>query len=239
MCRNLAEVPPSKKAPEGAAGAAGHLAYIAPFAVFLLFLAFRDWFPFGPEVEYPLRLLATVAALAVFSRGILQWKLVAPGLSILLGLGIFAVWILPDALWPAYRQHWLFSNSVMGEPVTSLPEQTRADLWFLVFRVLGTAAVVPVIEELFWRGWLMRWLIDGDVRKAPLGTYTHFSFWFTAALFATEHGPFWEVGLVAGVLFGWWVIRTRSLEDCILAHAAANAALAAYVIAYGQWQYWL
>jgi uncharacterized protein len=238
VSRNATEAPVSSETPS-ASGGASQLGYVLPFAVFLLFLALRDWLPFGPDVEYPLRLLATLVTLAIFSRGLLRWKVVAPGLSLLLGVAIFAIWVLPDVLWPAYRQHWLFSNSVMGEPVTSLPEETRISLWFLIFRVFGTAAVVPIIEELFWRGWLMRWLIDGDVHKVRIGTYAPFSFWFTAALFATEHGPYWEVGLIAGILFGWWVIRTRSLEDCILAHAAANAALAAYVIAYGQWQYWL
>jgi membrane protease YdiL (CAAX protease family) len=58
-------------------------------------------------------------------------------------------------------------------------------------------------------------------------------------LFAAEHGPYWDVGLVAGVIFNLWMMRTKSLGDLILAHAVTNACLAAYVIAAGKWEYWL
>ena len=60
-----------------------------------------------------------------------------------------------------------------------------------------------------------------------------------ALLFASEHGPYWDVGLAAGILYNWWMIRTKSLEDCILSHAVTNACLAAYVLTRHQWQYWL
>jgi hypothetical protein len=99
--------------------------------------------------------------------------------------------------------------------------------------------LVPIIEELFWRGWLMRWLIDADFRKVPLGSYSGRAFWITALLFASEHGPYWEVGLLAGIAYNWWILRTRTLGDCIIAHAVTNAALSAYVIAAGKWQYWM
>ena len=61
----------------------------------------------------------------------------------------------------------------------------------------------------------------------------------TAALFAAEHGPYWEVGLLAGIAYNWLMIRTRSLGDCILAHAVTNGILCWYVLATGQWQYWM
>jgi CAAX prenyl protease-like protein len=65
------------------------------------------------------------------------------------------------------------------------------------------------------------------------------AFWVTAALFAAEHGPYWEVGLAAGIIYNWWMIRTRRLGDCILAHTVTNLALGLFVIRSGQWQYWL
>ena len=60
-----------------------------------------------------------------------------------------------------------------------------------------------------------------------------------AILFAIEHGPYWDVGLIAGVAYNCWCMRTRSLADCMLAHAVTNALLAGYVLLFGQWQYWL
>ena len=58
-------------------------------------------------------------------------------------------------------------------------------------------------------------------------------------LFAAEHGPYWDVGLLTGFIYNWWMIRTKNLWDCIIAHAVTNGALAAWVVLAGQWQYWL
>jgi CAAX prenyl protease-like protein len=63
--------------------------------------------------------------------------------------------------------------------------------------------------------------------------------WLSAILFASEHGPYWEVGLVAGLAYNFWIVRTKSLGDCILAHAVTNAVLSLFVITSGHWEYWL
>jgi hypothetical protein len=60
-----------------------------------------------------------------------------------------------------------------------------------------------------------------------------------AILFAGEHGPYWNVGLVSGILSNLWMIRARSLGDLIAAHSVANVCLSGYVIAAGKWEYWL
>jgi len=209
--------------------------YVAPFAVFLLFLAVKNHLPY----EYPLRVLTVTAVLLVFSRKVISLRPSRPIASIMAGAAVFALWIAPDLLWPAYRQHWLFHNALTGSAQSSLPWLLRADPVFLLFRIAGTALLVPIIEELFWRAWLMRYLISPEFEKVRLGTYSLISFGLTALLFASEHGSYWEVGLIAGTIYNWWMIRTRSLGDCILAHAVTNACLAAYVLAAGQWQYWL
>jgi CAAX prenyl protease-like protein len=85
----------------------------------------------------------------------------------------------------------------------------------------------------------MRWLVKEDFLKVPLGAFSATSFWLVAVLFASEHGPYWEVGLAAGIAYNWWIVRTRNLADCILAHAVTNACLSAYVLFAAQWQYWL
>ncbi len=77
---------------------------------------------------------------------------------------------------------------------------------------------------------MMRWLIDKEFLKIPLGTYVPSAFWIVALLFASEHGPYWEVGLAAGVVYNWWIIRTKNLADCILAHAVTNAVRSIYVL---------
>jgi hypothetical protein len=126
-----------------------------------------------------------------------------------------------------------------GMSASSVPPALRRNAGFALLRAFGCTAVAPPIEELFWRGWLMRWLTSHDFRKVPLGACTRFAFWAVAILFAAEHGPYWEVGLAAGIIYNWWLMRTKNLADCILAHAVTNGLLSAYVLLTGQWQYWM
>jgi CAAX prenyl protease-like protein len=149
------------------------------------------------------------------------------------------LWIAPDILVPDYRQHWLFQNAITGKLSSSFATEHRGNSIALVFRFIRAAVLVPIIEELFWRAWLMRWLQSQRFHTVPLGRWTWSSMIITAVLFASEHGPFWEVGLMAGFAYNFLMVRTRSLGDCILAHAITNACLSAWVIWSGQWEYWM
>jgi uncharacterized protein len=211
------------------------VAYVAPFAVFI---ALR-WLPFPPEWLAPVRVILVAATLAVFSRRAIPGRPSMPIGSMALGVAVMAIWIGPDLLWHGYRDSWLFHNSITGIARSSLPGQLKSNTLFVAVRVMESAILVPVIEELFWRGWLMRWAIRSDFENVPLGQYAAVSFWTVAALFAAEHGPYWEVGLIAGVAYNWWLVRTHNLADCILAHAVTNALLAGYVLVFDRWQYWL
>jgi CAAX prenyl protease-like protein len=211
--------------------------YVAPFILFIAFLALGPIFSAPPWVEYPTRVVVVSAALLLCSRHLLNLKMTRPLGSVILGLVVFGIWIAADLIWPSYRSHWLFQNPLVG--AAGSPQTELARTIFLIFRVVGTTLLVPIIEEFFWRGWLMRYLIDQNFLKVALGTYAGRSFWLTALLFASEHGPYWEVGLLAGILYGWWILKTKNLTDCIFAHAVTNGCLAAYVLIGGQWQYWL
>jgi uncharacterized protein len=216
------------------------LAYIAPFCAFIAFLALEQVLSIGVEWLYPLRVLVVTAVLIAFSRSVLDFRVQSWLGSVGIGIAVFVIWIGPDVLWPGYRSHWLFTNSITGEVKSSVPDAVQTSFLFIAFRVAGCTLLVPIVEELFWRGWLARWIIDvDDFRRVSLGTYTALSFWMGSLLFASEHGPFWEVGLLAGVAYNWWMLRTRSLADCMLAHAVTNGLLSAYVLATGKWQYWL
>lgn len=212
--------------------------YIAPFAAFVGIMAIEHALGLPLVWSYALRLGIVSIVLFLFSRPYLSFRPSAPLASIGIGIAVFLIWIGPDVLF-GYRHFWLFENSVMGSAATTMPEALKHNILFLVVRILGTAVAVPLVEELFWRGWLMRWLIDKDFLSVPLGKYIPSAFWIVALLFASEHGSFWEVGLAAGIIYNWWIIHTKNLADCILAHAVTNAVLAAYVLLAGQWQYWL
>jgi len=210
-----------------------------PFIVFLALLAVQDYVPIPQRVEFGLRLVILSAVLWVFSRDVISFRVQQPVSTVLIGVGVFVLWVGPDALFPAYRSHWLLQNSVTGTIKASVAGASQSDPWLLFFRSARAIILVPIIEELFWRGWLMRWLIDRDFWKVPLGQYLPSAFWITAALFASEHGPFWDVGLMAGVVYNWWMVRTRSLGDLILAHAVTNGCLCGYVLITHKWEYWL
>ena len=175
-----------------------------------------------------------------FSRGILrELRVRAPVYTLLLGAAVFLIWIAPDTLVPGYRAHWLFENPITGKAASSLSDSVLSSPLGLGLRSFRAIVLVPIAEELFWRGWLMRWIIDADFRMIELGAFSARAFWITALLFASEHGSYWDVGLAAGILYNWWMVREKSLGDCILAHAVTNAALSALVMAFGKWQYWM
>ena len=213
--------------------------YVSPFVIFLALIGLSHLWPMPALADEILRLAVMLAVLSLVARPVMDFRMQNWGASVLVGVAIFVLWIAPDLLFPQYRSFFLFDNSVVGAARSSLTEAARHDVPVLFLRTLRAVAIVPIVEELFWRGWLMRWVVNNDFERVPLGTYSALSFWAVALLFASEHGPYWDVGLVAGILFNWWMIRSKSLGDLILAHAVANACLSGYVIAAGKWEYWL
>lgn len=216
------------------------LAWVAPFAIFMLLLVLMPSLPIAQPWESIVRVAVLVASLWYFSRDVIASLRVQHGLaSVLLGVAVFVLWIAPDALVPGWREHWLFQNSITGSVKTTIAPEEFANPLTTVLRFARAALLVPVIEELFWRGWLPRWLVNPDWQQVRLGTYTRLAFVGTALLFAAEHGPYWEVGLLCGVIFNWWMWRTKSLGDLVLVHAVTNACLSAYVLVTGSYEYWM
>jgi CAAX prenyl protease-like protein len=217
---------------------AGTLAWVGPFVVFMAWLAVDKLLPLTNPAKELLRDAVLVAAIVGFSRRVLPRRAPHWLASVALGVLVCALWIAPDNLFPGWRGFWLFQNSITGHVATSIPPSSLTPL-MLVLRTTRAALVVPILEELFWRGWLPRWIQSSRFERVPLGQYTPLAFWATALLFAAEHGPFWEVGLLTGIIYNWWMRRTRSLGDLILAHAVTNLMLSLFVIETGQWAFWM
>lgn len=226
-------------APGPATEVRSSIPYVLPFLVFLLFLGLTPYLAFLGEWEFILRVTVLAAVIAIFSRHVLDFRMVMPVQSILLGIAVFVIWIGPDLLFPQYRDSVLFQNSITGTLHSSIHESLRTQPGILAIRSIRAVILVPIIEELFWRAWMLRWLINPHFETVPLGTYSRRTTWITAVLFASEHGPYWDVGLITGLIYNWWMFRTKRLGDCIAAHAVTNACLSAYVVASGKWEYWL
>lgn len=214
------------------------LPYVVPFGAVIALLAVHSVLPLSPLAEQAVWLLVMTAILLAVSRPVVDLRVRNWAGSVLVGVAVFAIWIGPDLLFPGYHAHWLFTNPVTGSVAGSLPASSRGDWAVLTLRTLRAAVFVPIAEELFWRSWLMRWVISQNFEKVPLGAWSARAFWIVAVLFAAEHGALWDVGLAAGVLYNWWMVRTKSLGDVILAHGITNAVLSAYVMIGGRWEYW-
>lgn len=185
------------------------------------------------------RLILPTAALAFYWRRLPAFRVERPAGSVLVGLAVFAIWVGPDLLIPGWRAHWIFQNPLFGHLTVSMPAESLRNPLDLLLRIVRATVVVALAEEIFWRGWFMRWLVDDQFPSVPVGTYQARAFWLTAIFFAVEHGPYWEVGLAAGLIYNWWAVRSKSLGDLILAHGLTNAALGLFVILTRRWEYWM
>jgi uncharacterized protein len=121
------------------------------------------------------------------------------------------------------------------DPTTIQPVSLR---WvFIAFRVVGAVIVVSLMEELFWRAFLIRWVVNADFKQVPVGTFSWPSFVITVALFGGEHRE-WLAGLICGAMYNWLLYKRKDVFSCVVAHVVSNAALAAWVLARGDWKFW-
>lgn len=213
--------------------------YVVPFVAFGAMVYVGPALPVSPSVEAVIRITVLVSVIWLVARPVLTFRLTQPVGTLAVGFAVFVLWILPDLLIPGYRDSILFQNGVTGTAASSMSVEARGNWLVVGLRFVRAAMIVPIVEELFWRGWLVRWLEERESFWAvPLGEISRYAFWATAVLFAAEHGPFWDVGLVAGLVYNWWMRRTKSLGDLIWCHGITNACLSIWVVGMGDWRYW-
>jgi CAAX prenyl protease-like protein len=143
------------------------------------------------------------------------------------GIGVFLLWIVLDVPFLTVGDPTPYDPSVDG----------RIHLGFALTRLAGAALVVPVMEELFWRSFLMRWLERPAFRNVDPRQVGLRPLLLTSAVFALEH-RLWFAGLLAGLVYGELYRRTGDLRVVILAHALTNALLGVYVLGTGHYEFW-
>lgn len=187
-------------------------------------------------VIYAVRLAATAATLAWNWRPIRAWVGRTTWWPIPLGLLLVIPWI---ALAAVQREAGWTAGAVERSAFNPLEHYGPGPLaWgFLALRGLGLVVLVPLVEELFLRGFLMRYVIDERFWTVPFGRLTLASAAACIAYAVATHPA------EAFAAAGWFAVMsgiaaaTRRPIDVILAHAATNLALGAYVLATGSW--WL
>jgi hypothetical protein len=151
-----------------------------------------------------------------------------------MGIGILALllWIAPQQWLAAAPRMEGFDPAFFG--ATGWPYVVN-----VVVRFVRLVVIVPLLEEIFWRGFLLRYLINEDFTKVPFGTFSWLSFGVVTAGFCVEHSlPDYPAAILTGILYNWVAYRTRSLSSCVLVHAVTNLLLGIYVLQTGQWGFW-
>ncbi len=209
--------------------------YVAPFILFLVLTEPANYFPELIPYLYVAKTLL-VGALLWFWR----YKYVddfALGLSFtefmlatLCGLLVLVFWIAPEGVFYQFDPGTGFNPYAMAN-------STDVAIGLIVIRLLGASLVVPVMEELFWRSFLMRYLVDVNFRSVAIGAFSWLSFLGVAVLFGTVHHRI-VLGIIAGVLYGLLLVYQKKLRGVTWAHAVTNLGLGIYVLMTEKWAFW-
>ncbi len=179
-------------------------------------------------VLYPLQVIATAAALWYYRKAYsaLNWDWSWP--AAVIGVAVFLLWMLLE-LEVDSRQTQLASG------IAELSTGSLA-LW-LAFRVFGSVIIVPLVEELAFRGYLLRKLIAPDFENVRLGQFTWLSFIISSVLFGLLHER-WLAGTLAGIAYALVLYHRGRFGDAVLAHMTTNALITVWVLVQGRWALW-
>jgi CAAX prenyl protease-like protein len=214
------------------------LPYIAPMFTYVALSSLEgslpdpSWYPAAYAVK-----AAIVAGQMWWYRSTWRDLRPAPGpaplaMAVAAGLVVIALWIGLDGHYPALP--FMGGERTAFDPNVLSP----AGKWaFIVVRFVGLVLLVPVFEELFWRSFLMRWLIDQEFWKVPIGRVTPLAAAISSAAFALAH-PEWLPALLTGLIWAGLLWKTRSVSACVVSHFVANLALGIYVVTTQSWKFW-
>ena len=200
--------------------------YLMPFLAILAAAMISRAASSNFEWLYPLRVVAAAGALWHFRRSYrdLDWGFGWLGAAA--GALVFAIWI------------GLEPRTSGGAPTALLEASSAARISWITLRVIGAVVLVPIAEELAFRGFLLRRLASSDFESVGWRTFAWAPFLISSAAFGILHGERWLVGTVAGAIFALAQLRRGRIGDAIVAHAVANALVAAWVLFSGDWKLW-
>ncbi len=216
-------------------------AHLLPMLVFIVLLGAGNglkrpspslWLSAPEFWIYPLQTVLCAAVLIYFRRDYeLHW-LRRPLFTIAIALFVFVLWIAP-------QQFLHFPARLVGFDPDTLAADPSLYWATLALRFLRLVIVVPLVEEIFWRSFLLRYLVSEKFDTVPFGTFSWLSFAVVAIAFALSHlRADWPAALITGALYNFVAYRTRSLTSCVLAHGVTNLALGLWIMATKQWGFW-
>ncbi len=207
------------------------LARVAPYATFVL-LTFaqeefnepgRYWIYLG-KVLVGAWMLWEIRSVVSEMKWAFSWE------ALVIGIGVFAVWVGLD---PYYKHFG--GGGISWDPHSEFGNNSATAWFFIIQRIVGMTVVVPMIEEVFFRSFLYRFIDRKDFLAMPLGEFRIKPFVITALLFGFHHE--WLAGIAAGVAYQWLVIRKGRLGDAMTAHAVTNCLLGIWVVWKSAWNF--
>lgn len=168
-------------------------------------------------------------------------------LAFAVGLLVFVAWVGMETAWmgarfPAWQDAYVrYAVLPWGrpreDPLGAAYAPETAGWAMMGMRLFGSAVVIAVIEEFFWRGFLYRWMQGRDFRAVDPGRFDAISFFLVAAVFGVEHRE-WLAGFVAGLAYGAMYLKTRDIWATAVAHGVTNYVLGLYVVSTGSYAFW-
>jgi CAAX prenyl protease-like protein len=214
---------------------------ILPFALFMALLSLRAWWP--PQAQALIDARWLYALNLPLVGGLLLWwwreygELARQNLPTLREAGLaVAVGLAACGLWTQLTLPWM----QIGEPSAAYRPMDAAGAldWPLVaVRWLGAALVVPVMEELFWRSYLMRWFEHPTFQRVDPRRAGWRALLLSTFVFVLVH-TLWLAAAIAGLAYALLYRATGKLWTAVIAHAVTNGALGVYVVLSGRWEFW-
>ncbi|MCX6995700.1 MAG: CAAX prenyl protease-related protein [Kiritimatiellaeota bacterium] len=226
------------------------ISHAVPFGAWLAIMMLLDVPALPPGWRYTLQTVVC-AGLFIVLR---PWRWYAPlnvrnlPLALVIGVLVYLVWVGPESAWmkshnpviydfyqkmfavqpwfevPKPPKIWQFAPEVCGWPLS-------------LVRLAGSACVIAVIEEFFFRGFIYRFIVADDFLRLDVGYFHPAIFFLVNVMFGFEHGQ-WLAGIFAGLAFGFVMIITRDIWAAACSHAITNYLLGLYVLATGNYHFW-
>lgn len=203
--------------------------YLVPFLAVIAAGMISGALSGGFEWFYGLRVVAGGVALWMFRYQYKNidwsWSWLAPAA----GAAVYAIWVAPD--WLAGR-----GEEKMPGGLAQAPEWPR---WgWIALRAIGGTVVIPLVEELAFRGYLYRRFVRGEFDNVPWTFFRWTALAGSSVLFGLMHGDRWIAASIAGAAYAGLVVWRGRLGDGVAAHAATNFLLALTAVLGQQWYWW-
>jgi exosortase E/protease (VPEID-CTERM system) len=199
--------------------------YCLPFLALLGTGLVTSAFAGSMDLLYPLRLCTALGALYWLRAYHPGLRLSGSWSALLAGVAVFAAWLL---LAPVDRA----TAATFQSELVALSPLTRW-LW-LACRLFGSVAVVSLVEELAFRGYLQRRLTQRDFSEVDYRQVSAWGIFGSALAFGLLHSA-WLLGTFAGVAYSLVSVRRGRIADAAFAHGITNLLLGVWVLVFGRW----